>query len=257
MSPAPIDVSPCDGVEVLQPAVRLGLSSVRGVGDDLAEAIVDERERHGAFVSLDEFVRRVDLDRGVLEALATAGAFSSFADRDGAPLDRRRALWVAGAVAATDRDRLPGIVTGMEAPMLPGLSPRELAGADLWATGVAPGGHPTRFERAHLDASGVLTAARLHETPHGSRVLVGGVVTHRQRPGTAKGITFLNLEDETGLINIICSPGLWKRHRRVARSAPALLVRGRLERIDGVINVVAERLEPLPVVGGRRSRDFR
>ena len=82
-------------------------------------------------------------------------------------------------------------------------------------------------------------------------------MTHRQRPSTSHGITIVNLEDETGLINVVCSPGLWKRYRRVARGAPALLVRGRLERVDDVINVVADKLELLPVVGGHRSRDFR
>lgn len=256
-APAPVDRPPSDGVDVHQPFVRLGLGSVRGVGDALAAAIVDERESHGPYASLDDLVQRVEIDRDALEALATAGAFGGLTDRDGTPLDRRRALWVAGALAEGGRGRLPGIVTGMEAPMLPGMSPRELAGSDLWATGVAPDGHPTRFERDHLRSMGVLTAAQLPHTPHGVRVLVGGVVTHRQRPGTARGITFLNLEDETGLINVICSPGLWKRHRRVARAAAALLVRGRLERVDGVINVVAERLEPLPVVGAGRSRDFR
>jgi len=254
----PVDVLPhAPDPDVPQPAVRLGLSSVRSVGDDLATAIVTEREARGPFASLDELARRVDIGRAAFEALATAGVFSGCTDRDGATLDRRRALWVAGAVAATSADRLPGIVTGLDAPTLPGLSERELAGADLWATGVAPDGHPTRFEREHLAALGVLTAADLRSAPADARVLVGGVVTHRQRPATARGVTFLNLEDETGLVNVVCSPGLWRRHRRVARSAPALLVRGRLERVDGVLNVVADRLEPLPVVGHHRSRDFR
>ena len=86
---------------------------------------------------------------------------------------------------------------------------------------------------------------------------MGGVVTHRQRPATAAGTTFLNLEDETGLINVVVSKGCWARYRRVARTAPALLVRGRLEKAEGVINVVAERLEPLQVGGTLSSRDFR
>ncbi len=88
-------------------------------------------------------------------------------------------------------------------------------------------------------------------------MLVGGVVTHRQRPATASGITFINLEDETGLINVICSRGCWTRYRRVAREAPALLIRGRLEKVEGVINVVAEKLEPLPLSATVASRDFR
>jgi error-prone DNA polymerase len=111
--------------------------------------------------------------------------------------------------------------------------------------------------RPQLDELGVVTAAALSTADPGSRVLVGGVVTHRQRPATAEGVTFLNLEDETGLVNVICSKGVWARHRRVARSSPALLVRGRLERAEGVVNVVAERLETLPLSVTTKSRDFR
>jgi error-prone DNA polymerase len=83
------------------------------------------------------------------------------------------------------------------------------------------------------------------------------VVTHRQRPATASGTTFLNIEDETGLINVICSKGVWARYRRVGRGAAALLVRGRLERVEGVINVIADQLRPLPLAAPTRSRDFR
>jgi error-prone DNA polymerase len=89
-------------------------------------------------------------------------------------------------------------------------------------------------------------------------VLVGGVVTHRQRPATAQGTIFVNLEDETGMLNVICSAGVWARYRRVARAAPALLVRGRLERAEGATNLVAEGIEALSLsVAAARSRDFR
>jgi hypothetical protein len=127
------------------------------------------------------------------------------------------------------------------------MTDNEVSGADLWATGVAPDGHPTRFVRPALDALGVVPASGLREVDDGSKVLVGGVVTHRQRPATASGITFINLEDETGLINVICSRGCWTRYRRVARGSAAILVRGRLEKVEGVINIVAEKLEPLPL----------
>ena len=82
-------------------------------------------------------------------------------------------------------------------------------------------------------------------------------MTHWQRPATAGGTTFLNLEDETGMVNVICSRGVWIHYRRVARTAAALLVRGRLEREQGVVNVVAERFERLPLAVRRTSRDFR
>jgi error-prone DNA polymerase len=106
---------------------------------------------------------------------------------------------------------------------------------------------------------GVIPAGRLLGAETDGRVLVGGVVTHRQHPESARGTVFLNLEDETGMVNVICSPGAWQRWRHCARHSPALLVRGRLERVDGVVSVVAEKISrldlgsaPLPP-----SRDFR
>jgi len=152
------------------------------------------------------------------------------------------------------------VVTGADAPALPGMSEVEEAAADLWATGVSPGSSPAQFVRPWLDDQGALPAAALASAAveSGSRVLVGGVVTHRQRPATAGGTVFLNLEDETGLVNVVCSKGVWARYRRPARSAAALLVRGRLERAEGVVNVVADRIEALDLgLATARSRDFR
>jgi error-prone DNA polymerase len=150
------------------------------------------------------------------------------------------------------------MVVGMDAPQLPGMDDWETAVADLWATGVAPDGHPTRFLRTDLDRRGAVTATELRNLDDGVKVLVAGVVTHRQRPATAAGVTFVNLEDETGLINVVVSRGCWQRYRHVAGSAPALLVSGRLERsVDGVINVVATKLELLPVVATVAARNFR
>ncbi len=232
--------------------MRVGLGAVRGLGADLAGRIVAERDAHGAYASPEDLVRRVPgLSVAHLEALATAGAFGCFG------LDRRRALWVAGAVARTGADRLDGIVTGVDAPTLPGLDPLDEARADLWATGISPEGHPTRFLRDVLDRLGVVAAADLVHHDHGSKVTVGGVVTHRQRPATAGGTTFVNLEDESGLLNIVVSKGCWAHHRRVVRTAAALLVRGRLERVEGVTNVIAERIEALPIRAHLQSRDFR
>ena len=234
------------------PAVRLGISYVRGIGDKVADQIASGRP----YADPEDLARRVSLTLPQLEALATSGAFGCFG------LSRREAIWAAGAVAqmGTDRhgaQRLPGIVTGVMAPSLPAMTGAEVAQADLWSTGVSPDGHPTRFVRGHLDALGVVTATGLAAIEPGRRVLVGGVVTHRQRPATAGGTLFVNLEDETGLINVVVSKGCWAAHRRVARSAPAMLVRGRLERTSGVTNVIADRLEVLPLSAPTKSRDFR
>ncbi|NNE75142.1 MAG: error-prone DNA polymerase [Acidimicrobiales bacterium] len=227
--------------------VRMGLNYVRLVGDDLAEAIAAGRP----YASMEDLQRRHNLKLTVLESLATAGAFGCFG------LERREALWAAGAVVQSRPDRLAGVVTGSNAPTLPGMSEPELAIADLWSTGVAPDGHPTRFVRHHLDAIGVVTSAGLKSVPDRARVKVAGIVTHRQRPATAAGVTFLNLEDETGLINVVVSKGCWQHHREVAGTATALVIRGRVENAEGVINVVAERLEPLHLAVPMASRDFR
>jgi error-prone DNA polymerase len=238
-------------------AIRLGIGSVRGIGDDLAELLAAGRP----YADMESVARHGDLTLPQLEWLATAGAFSCFGEVDAAgvaaALPRREAIWAAGAVAQGSPDRLAGMVTGDRPPVLPGMDAREEAVADLWATGVSPDGHPTRFVRSELDRMGVVPASELAARPDRSRVLVGGVVTHRQRPATASGTTFLNLEDETGLVNVVVSKGCWVRFRRVVQSGPALLVRGRLEQVEGVTNVVAESISLLPLTATVPSRDFR
>jgi error-prone DNA polymerase len=242
-------------------AIRLGLAEVRGIGLEPAEQIDAERERGGPYRDLADLSRRVQLTVPQAEALATAGAFGCFG------VDRRSALWAAGVVAAVRPDQLPGTAVGLDAPALPGLTEAELTVADVWATGVSPDSHPMQHLRGRLDALGVVRIDGLdavgRHLPPGSeqappRVLVGGLVTHRQRPATARGVTFLNLEDESGMLNVTCSEGLWGRYRTVAIGSSALLVRGRLERSpEGVLNLVADRLQKLALTVEVRSRDFR
>ena len=241
------------------PALRMGLGSVRAVGADLAVAIAAGRP----YGSIEDLQRRVDPGRPAMEALATAGAFGCLPATEGTVdgaadgvTGRREALWTAGALATTGPDRLAGVVTGTVPPQLPAMTAPEEARADLWATGVSPDGHPTRFLRDRLAADGVVTAADLRSVADGTKVAVAGVVTHRQRPHTAGGTTFVNLEDETGLVNVVVSRGCWVRYRDVL-GASALVVRGRVEAVDGVVNVVAERVELLGVRPPARSRDFR
>jgi error-prone DNA polymerase len=233
-------------------AVRLGVGSVRG----LSGAVAREIEIHRPFIDMEDLVRKVpQLHIAQLEALATAGAFNeSFGQQ------RRDALWSAGAVIQSRPDRLQGVTTGAASPQLPGMQPIEEMIADLWATGVASSGHPTEFLRFELERMGVATAAELPMcgARGDEKVLVAGTVTHRQRPATAQGVTFISLEDETGLINVVCSPGCWIRYRVAARGAGALLVRGRLEVGDGgVINVAAEHISTLSVGGKVAARNFR
>lgn len=233
-------------------AVRLGLAEVRGIGAPLARRIVAERTAGGAFRDMEDLVRRVGLTTPQLEALATAGAFEAFG------LRTREALWAAGAAAQDRAEFLAGTVVSVQPPLFTDPTAFETLAADLWATGISPDDHPVRHLRERLRTRGVLSAADLRGAENGRRIQVAGLVTHRQRPATASGITFMNLEDETGLVNVICGAGFWSRHRRVARDEPAVIVRGILERSpEGVVNVVADAIEPLRAGVQHRSRDFR
>jgi error-prone DNA polymerase len=229
----------------------MGLRYVRGLSDTLLDRI-DEERAWQPFANLEDFTRRTAASTGALEALATAGAFGCFG------ATRRSGLWSAGAMREARPDKLPGLVTGGVAPPLPGMTEVEETAADLWALGVSPGRHPTEFVRERLRTEGVVTAYELRELPDRSVVDVVGVVTHRQHPSTANGIIFVNLEDETGMVNVICTPDVWRRFRKVARVSPALRIRGVLESYQGVISLLAQRITALPltVADLLRSRDF-
>ncbi|RFS82607.1 error-prone DNA polymerase [Actinomadura spongiicola] len=228
-----------------QPAIRLGLAGVRNLGDEAAKAVAAGRP----YTSMEDLARRVPLSSGALEALATAGAF------DGFGLSRRAALWAAGALTGSGPAQLAGVTPGASAPPLPAMTPIEETLADLWATGVSHT-HPVAHVRDVLDELGALSSRRLAATPGDTNVVVAGLVTHRQRPPTAGGIVFMTLEDETGIVNVVCPPPVFRRHRGLAVDSQALLVDGRLERVDGVTNVRATRLRRLPVPGRVRARDF-
>ena len=233
-------------------AMRIGLRYVRGLSSALLDRIDDERAAQ-PFTDLEDFTRRTGAPTDALENLATAGAFECFGR------SRRSALWAAGALRDARVEKLPGMVTGADAPTLPGMNEIEEVAADLWSTGLSSARHPTEFVREELTARGVVTAEMLRDLPDRTIVDVAGVVTHRQQPGTSKGVVFLNLEDETGLVNVICTPDVWKRFRKVARTAPTLEIHGVLERYQGVINVLARRIVALPLRLDEllKSRDFR
>ncbi len=238
-------------------AVRLGLTQVQGLGREVAERIVAERTRT-PFTSQNDVVRRAGLTVPQTEALATAGAFDSFG------LSRRQALWNAGY--ADDLDTLPGTAVDAAPPTLPGMSPVERTLADLWATTISPSDHPVGHLRPVLAERGIVAITDVGPAYDTRRIRVAGLVTHRQRPGTAGGITFLNLEDETGMLNVICSEPMWRRFRRVGRNVNAMVIRGRVEYSEGVTNLVADRLDPLgsvlpasegPLPMRYTARDFR
>jgi error-prone DNA polymerase len=240
--------------------LRLGLGSVRGVGEATAERIVAGRPWAGG----EDLVRRAGATQAQLETLAAAGALDPEApegedgEARGTTASRRRLLWAAGAAAQGTPDRLPGVVVGAEAPPLPEPSLYDSVGDDLWALGLAPERTAMHLARERLEAMDVRTAIALESCHDGERASVAGVVTHRQHPETARGAVFVNLEDETGHVNVVFSRGAWARWKHVARHAPVLLIRGRVRKGQGAVSFDAERVEAL-VVGTAvpASRDFR
>ena len=159
---------------------------------------------------------------------------------------------------------IPGTGPAAPPPTFPGMSAAELARADYTGLGLSVETHPMELVRASLDAAGILPADRLPYIEDGVRIEVAGIVTHRQRPSTAKGVTFLSLEDETGIANIVCSQGLWKRWQSVASVAKALVIRGAVEKpVDAAKDltmpmIVADKLTLLDLNSpSAPSRDFR
>lgn len=260
-------------------AIRLGLAAIHGIGESVAQRIVDTRERLGEYRAISDLSREAGLTVAQVEQLARAGALEPLG------MSRRQAVWAAG-IAATER---PGMLPGtshLEAPPLPGMSSFELAAADLAATGITPDGHPVELLRSFLDRwheqpihTGVRAGAirggppvvasdTLLTVPDGTRIRVAGVVTHRQRPMTAGGVVFFGLEDETGLANVMVTQGLWKKQRVEALGAQLVVIRGIVHNKEGAASVTADLIEPiepeLEAAGlrqvrelGSRSRDFR
>jgi len=201
-------------------AVQIGLRYVRNLGDAEVARIEAARAVTGPFETVVDLAQRTGLAVGGLEGLAAAGALESLG------VGRREGLWEA-----------------------------ETAGADLWSTGMSVR-HPVEFVRGWLDDEGCLPIERLiAERRHGRRSRVGGVITHRQRPMTARGVIFFNLEDETGILNVIVLPGVWEANRDAARRSVGVVIDGVLEYRDGVTNLVAQRITGWPVEG-IRSRNW-
>ena len=235
-------------------AVRIGLNQVRGLGA-AAERIVEARSQ-GAFASQADLARRAHVSASAMEKLAMAGALECLG------VGRREGAWAAGALAQPQarggqwQPFLPGTEVGSRVPDLPSLSEAERMQSDVATTGLTSGEHPFSYVRGSLPAS-ALRAGELGQHLAGRIVDVAGIVTHRQRPHTGGGITFLSLEDETGFVNVSVSVGAWKKFRRVCLESNALIVRGTLEWGDGAINVQAFRITPVDLPINVRSRDFR
>lgn len=234
-----------------RPALRLGLRLVRGFGQTAASRLMAARAER-PWTDLQDLARRATLDRGELEALAAAGACKALTGH------RHRAFW---AVAGTERE-LPLAPAALETavPMLAAPSEGENLVADYRHLGLTLGRHPLALLRPLLAPRGVSSAAELAALDDGARVQVAGLVTMRQKPATASGVTFLTLEDESGYVNLIVWKDIGRAHRRTLFESRLLEVRGRLQREGSVTHVIVERMADRSALIGRlvtRSRDFR
>ncbi|MEK6620165.1 MAG: OB-fold nucleic acid binding domain-containing protein, partial [Chloroflexota bacterium] len=233
--------------------VRLGLTYVRSLGEAEADAIVAERDRGGPFRSFDDVARRVPLKEEALRNLALVGAFDAFGE------PRRSLLW-----RARDAHRMSPTFTRpalafptTAAPQLPRLSEQERAALDYRITGIPTGPQVMRFYREELSRRGALRSIDLVWMPHGRAVRVAGAVVVKQHPGTAKGHVFLSLEDEAGLANVILRPATYRRYKHALEGSSAVVVEGVLQNVDGVVSVLARRLEPLQLFVPLAAREWR
>jgi error-prone DNA polymerase len=235
-------------------ALRLGLRLLRGFSEDHARAIVQARH-HGTFSSLEEFARRTQLGRSSLQLLSRADAFASL------KLDRRDAYWKS----LPAREHLPLFDDVQQpavddpSPELPAMTAQDEVVEDYSSAGLTLRKHPLSFLREQLTHLRVVTSEQLSELEPDRRVKVAGLVLMRQRPSTASGITFVTLEDETGIANLVVYPSVWQTFRQSARFASVMMATGRLQREGDVIHVVCERLDDVSdLLAGieARSRDF-
>ena len=265
----PVDVNHSDWDCTLEygsnspPALRLGMRVVRGIAYEAVERLLDDRQQQGRYSSVEQLRRRSGVSKRVVMRLADADAFGSF------ERDRRSALWEA--LAQEDKatqQPLFDLITSVddEQPKLPAMQPAEEVEMDYRTAGLSLKGQPIMFWRDVLDQQNVLRAEQLEECPDNRYVRVAGLVLLRQRPSTAKGITFVTIEDETGTVNLVLRQHIWERYYRTARRSNAWLVHGTLENRNQVQHVVVHRLEDLSTYLGSqqpvkilktKSRDFR
>ncbi|MEM6794924.1 MAG: error-prone DNA polymerase [Acidobacteriota bacterium] len=232
-------------------SVRLGLRYVRGLRQEVGERIERERDAR-PFADLDDLVLRCQIEPAQLERLAFSGALGGL----GRGMTRREALWQAARVARPAgplyRDDRGGAVPSP----LPEMAPLEETVADFQATGLTPGMHPMVYARSDLSRQGVLTCAALEHTRPGTVVRFAGSVIVRQRPGTAKGMLFITLEDETGMAQAIFHPDLLAQCRDVLAGAAGLVIEGQLQKRDGSTSIKARRVWPIERLQRTPSHDW-
>jgi error-prone DNA polymerase len=236
-------------------ALRMGLRYVRGLQQAAAEALVQQRAR-APFASVEDLARRVpQLSRDNLALLATIGALNHLSPA--AKLHRRDALWQVEKAVRRSGPLLEGIVALDEASPLRRMDVEERLVADYHGTGLTTGHHPMAYRREVLRAQGVKSAIELRALPHGKQATTAGCVITRQRPGTAKGIIFMTLEDETGTSRVIISPDFYDQNRMVVLNERFVLVSGMVQNQDNIVHLKARSIQPLSISAAPTpSHDF-
>jgi error-prone DNA polymerase len=232
--------------------VRLGYRYIKQLGETAKKTLEGERER-GKFLSVRDFVFRTGLNRQALEQLAKVGAFGCFG------LSRRQALWEVLSLLNESSDELP-LAVEQDSRSLPAMHITETIAADFRGMDLSNAPHPMQLLRPMLNKKGIVSAADLKRVPNRKVTTLAGMVVIRQRPVTARGFLFLTLEDETGLSNVVVKPRMLKRFRREVVYSNLLLVKGTVEKNQGVVNLIGHFFSPLQVdkTGVRlKSRDFR
>ena len=231
---------------------RLGLASVKALGAGEADAIVSERARGGPFRSFDDLARRVAVKEEALRNLALVGGFDALGE------PRRSLLWRARDAHRTSPafTRPALALPSADPPPLAALSEAERTALDYRITGVPTGPQVMRFYRDELAARGVTTSLGLASLAHGRRVTVAGAIVVKQHPETAKGHVFLSLEDEVGISNIIIRPATYRAYKRTLDERAAIVVEGTLQHVDGVVSVLARRLDALELFVPIRAREW-
>ena len=225
------------------PALRVGLSAIRGLPREVGELVVAARAAGGPFASVGDLARRAALSRAWLSRLAEAGALRSLAP------ERHDAVWRALAVVpgSDGGDLFAGSAPEEVPAPIPAASAEEDVAADFATTGLSDRAHPMAMLRPRLAARHVRTARELSRLRDRAPVEVAGLVIVRQRPETASGIVFVSLEDETGIANLVVMPDVYERFRPLVRGSSFLVARGRIERSGPVVNVRVAEVRPLPI----------
>ncbi|MDA1093581.1 MAG: error-prone DNA polymerase [Acidobacteria bacterium] len=217
-------------------AVRMGLRYVKGLSETRDWSRIETARRRAPFDSIDDVVSRTKLDERALSRLAEAGAFASLEPQ------RRDALWQVRGLARTPTSALLGEATADETPVFETLGFGDSIAWDYRASGHSPRGHPLAAVRAALVAQRLPDARAVALMRHGRHARYAGLVICRQRPGTAAGVVFMTLEDETGFVNIVIWKTVFDQHMLIAKTASLLGVTGKIQKAEGVVHLVADTL---------------